>query len=419
MEEIIKALRNGLSVESLELSLPYLEPFNLLVDYESELEFSSPHSHRHQERRLAQQDPQKKLLTQLRKNPTELEKELRNLVLKLYSAGESEIEGTSEKTTTKSADFADSNLTVVGTPSAILTKDNQVGLNSQQSDLNYSNSSEAWSVGKQDASSPLTFIPPQIDGSKDCKAVTLDCDLNGAVDEAGFRIEQKSANSAHHEDKSLTSDPIQTSKKEKIMLLVEGESNSKASVNKVLDVVQTHADKVHINRKQSNPTEELERSEAFNYALHSGSSETLTTGDHEFDISDLEFRGNKEASVANNLKSRTSLKLNFTGSLHSRGTSTAPLVVPDDSKYHYSQSMLMQAPTSQGVSRGSSFKSPEEVPVTSLESANSKQEVKIGEANLLPTQVGVAQNTSWPGGARQTEQFQEDHLSLSPNKFGK
>ena len=193
MEEIINALRNGLSAESLEVSLPYLEPFNSLVDYESELEYSSPDSHRDRQRRLAQNDPKRKFLTQLSKNPTEFEKELRSLVLKLYSAEESGSDKTAEQNPGKSPNGNTTDLAVVSHHSPKRTAENLASFKSRHCDF-HNNRSVAWSGSENSVSSTenwsqntlpsLTLVSPQSIGLTDCKtgsAVEASCDFNATV----------------------------------------------------------------------------------------------------------------------------------------------------------------------------------------------------------------------------------------------
>lgn len=79
---------NTLSAANAELALSYSETLNSLVNYNSELTYnpSSPTPSTNQ--RTAQLDISRKLPTKLSKNPSTYEKELRDLVLNLYSDNE-------------------------------------------------------------------------------------------------------------------------------------------------------------------------------------------------------------------------------------------------------------------------------------------------------------------------------------------
>lgn len=299
MEEIIKALRNGLSVESLEVSLPYLEPFNLLVDYESELDYSSSGSHRDRQRRLVSRDPRKKLLTQLPKNPTEFEKELRNLVLKLYSAGESERNDTAEQITDET------DLPVVRTTSPLLTSN--------------SNSSVTWRSGEKEGTAipSLAFVSPQLDGI--CKTGSTLEPARGLkdslLDAAGLTTEEKTANQelALQEEESVATaqlvpdhsillgntdepavdlhDSIQIDKKEKFELTTECQLNLEESDNDTETFVQT------IESNCVEGAETTENSGAKSSTLYPRSAQTGKPRDHVFDVPPLEPRGDRGSGL--------------------------------------------------------------------------------------------------------------------------
>lgn len=76
---------NSLTVANVELSLPYSETLNSLVNYNSELTYNPRSTASSTNQRTAQLDISRKLPTKLSKNPSTYEKELRDLVLNLYS----------------------------------------------------------------------------------------------------------------------------------------------------------------------------------------------------------------------------------------------------------------------------------------------------------------------------------------------
>lgn len=76
---------NSLTVANVELALPYSETLNGLVNYNSELTYNPSSSTPSTNQRTTQLDISRKLPTKLSKNPSTYEKELRDLVLNLYS----------------------------------------------------------------------------------------------------------------------------------------------------------------------------------------------------------------------------------------------------------------------------------------------------------------------------------------------
>ena len=76
---------NSLTAGNVQLSLPYAESLNSLVNYDSELSYSSNPSIPNQSQGTAPLDISRKLPTKLSKNPSTYEKKLRKLVIDLYS----------------------------------------------------------------------------------------------------------------------------------------------------------------------------------------------------------------------------------------------------------------------------------------------------------------------------------------------
>lgn len=76
---------NSLTAGNVQLTLPYGEALNDLINYNSELTYSPSSSQSSQNQRTAPLDISRKLPTKLSKNPTTYEKELRQLVIDLYS----------------------------------------------------------------------------------------------------------------------------------------------------------------------------------------------------------------------------------------------------------------------------------------------------------------------------------------------
>jgi len=76
---------NSLTAANVELALSYSETLNSLVNYNSELTYSPSSTALKTNQRTAQSDISCKLPTKLSKNPSTYEKELRDLVLNLYS----------------------------------------------------------------------------------------------------------------------------------------------------------------------------------------------------------------------------------------------------------------------------------------------------------------------------------------------
>ena len=73
---------NSITTGNVQLSLPYAETLNNLVNYNSELSYSPSPSQKQGAVRL---DISRKLPTKLSKNPSTYEKELRQIVIDLYS----------------------------------------------------------------------------------------------------------------------------------------------------------------------------------------------------------------------------------------------------------------------------------------------------------------------------------------------
>lgn len=76
---------NSLTAGNVQLSLPYVESLNSLVNYDSELSYSSNSSIPNQSQGTAPLDISRKLPTKLSKKPSTYEKKLRQLVIDLYS----------------------------------------------------------------------------------------------------------------------------------------------------------------------------------------------------------------------------------------------------------------------------------------------------------------------------------------------
>lgn len=76
---------NSLTAGNVQLSVPYAESLNNLVNYNSELTYSSSSSRPSQNQGTARLDISTKLPTKLSKNPSTYEKELRQIVIDLYS----------------------------------------------------------------------------------------------------------------------------------------------------------------------------------------------------------------------------------------------------------------------------------------------------------------------------------------------
>lgn len=76
---------NSLTAGNVELTLPYSETLNNLVNYDSELTFHPSSTTSSTGQASARLDISRKLPTKLSKNPSTYEKELRELVLNLYS----------------------------------------------------------------------------------------------------------------------------------------------------------------------------------------------------------------------------------------------------------------------------------------------------------------------------------------------
>lgn len=76
---------NSLTAGNVELTLPYSETLNNLVNYDSELTYNSTSTTSSTDQASARLDISRKLPTKLSKNPSTYEKELRELVLNLYS----------------------------------------------------------------------------------------------------------------------------------------------------------------------------------------------------------------------------------------------------------------------------------------------------------------------------------------------
>ena len=83
---------NSLTAANVELAVPYSETLNSLVNYNSELTYNPSSSTPSTNHRTARLDISRKLPTKLSKNPSTYEKELRDLVLNLYSDKERPIE---------------------------------------------------------------------------------------------------------------------------------------------------------------------------------------------------------------------------------------------------------------------------------------------------------------------------------------
>ena len=88
----MKSFMNSLTAANVELALPYSETLNSLVNYNSELTYSPSSTASSTNQRTAQLDISRKLPTKLSKNPSSYEKELRHLVLNLYSDKERPVE---------------------------------------------------------------------------------------------------------------------------------------------------------------------------------------------------------------------------------------------------------------------------------------------------------------------------------------
>lgn len=84
----MESFMNSLTAGNVELTFPYSETLNNLVDYDSELTYNSSSSTSSANQGSARLDISRKLPTKLSKNPSTYEKELRNLVLNLYSGKE-------------------------------------------------------------------------------------------------------------------------------------------------------------------------------------------------------------------------------------------------------------------------------------------------------------------------------------------
>lgn len=76
---------NSLTAGNVELTLPYSETLNNLVNYDSELTYNSTSTTSRKDQAPARLDISRKLPTKLSKNPSTYERELRELVLNLYS----------------------------------------------------------------------------------------------------------------------------------------------------------------------------------------------------------------------------------------------------------------------------------------------------------------------------------------------
>ena len=76
---------NSITAGNVQLSLPYAETLNNLVNYNSELSYSPSPSHPSQKEGTVHLDITHKLPTKLSKNPSSYEKELRQIVIDLYS----------------------------------------------------------------------------------------------------------------------------------------------------------------------------------------------------------------------------------------------------------------------------------------------------------------------------------------------
>ena len=96
---------NSLTAANAELALSYSETLNSLVNYNSELTYNPSSSTSSTNQRTAQLAINRKLPTKLSKNPSTYEKELRNLVLNLYSDEERLVK---EHTGNQSVDMASS-----------------------------------------------------------------------------------------------------------------------------------------------------------------------------------------------------------------------------------------------------------------------------------------------------------------------
>lgn len=83
---------NSLTAANVELTLPYSETLNSLVNYNSELAYNPSSTTSTTNQRTAKLDISHKLPTKLSKNPSTYEKELRDLVLNLYSDKEIPVE---------------------------------------------------------------------------------------------------------------------------------------------------------------------------------------------------------------------------------------------------------------------------------------------------------------------------------------
>lgn len=83
---------NSLTAANVELTLPYSETLNSLVNYNSELAYNPSSTTSTTNQRTAKLDISRKLPTKLSKNPSTYEKELRDLVLNLYSDKEIPVE---------------------------------------------------------------------------------------------------------------------------------------------------------------------------------------------------------------------------------------------------------------------------------------------------------------------------------------
>ena len=83
---------NSLKGANVELASSYSETLSSLVNYNSELTYSPTSTALSTNQKIAQLDISRKLPTKLSKNPSTYEKELRDLVLNLYSDEERSVE---------------------------------------------------------------------------------------------------------------------------------------------------------------------------------------------------------------------------------------------------------------------------------------------------------------------------------------
>lgn len=81
----MESFMNSITAGNVQLSLPYAETLNSLVNYNSELSCSPSPSHPSQKEGTVHLDVSRKLPTKLSKNPSTYEKELRQIVIDLYS----------------------------------------------------------------------------------------------------------------------------------------------------------------------------------------------------------------------------------------------------------------------------------------------------------------------------------------------